>query len=86
MIKENRIKLIQVEIIFSEIYENPLQIYDIEKILIPNDYKLFAISSGGSLISKYSYESDFIYIAADIYKDFKANSPYLNNWWYTTNQ
>jgi FkbM family methyltransferase len=79
LIKENRIKLIQVEIIFSEIYENPLQIYDIEKILIPNDYKLFAISNGGSLISKYSYESDFIYIAADTYKDFKANSPYLNN-------
>ena len=79
LIKENRIKLIQVEIIFSEIYEDPLQIYDIEKILIPNDYKLFAISNGGSLISKYSYESDFIYIAADTYKDFKANSPYLNN-------
>ena len=29
--------------IFSEIYENPLQIYDVEKFLILNDYKLTTV-------------------------------------------
>ena len=43
LLKNNRIKLIQLELIFSEIYENPLNIYDVEKTLIPNNYKLFGI-------------------------------------------
>ena len=30
-------KLIQLELIFSEIYENPLNIYDVEKTLIPKE-------------------------------------------------
>ena len=58
LITNNKIKLIQLELIFSEIYENPLQIYDIEKILIPNNYKLFGISNSGSLISDYIFQVD----------------------------
>jgi hypothetical protein len=34
LIKKNKIKIIQLEIIFSEIYQNTLNIYDIEKFLI----------------------------------------------------
>jgi FkbM family methyltransferase len=79
LLKNNRIKLIQLELIFSEIYEEPLQIYDIEKILIPNNYKLFCISNAGSLNSNYIYQSDFIYISNDTYENFKSSSPYLNN-------
>ena len=76
----NKIKIIQLELIFSEIYENPLQIYDVEKYLIPNKYKLFGISNSGSLISYANYESDFIYISFDTYENFKKNkSPYFNN-------
>ena len=78
LIMNNKIKLIQLELIFSEIYENPLQIYDIEKILIPNNYKLFGISNGGSLISDYIFQADFIYVSKDTYEDFKLISPYLN--------
>ena len=79
LLKNNRIKLIQLELIFSEIYENPLNIYDVEKTLIPNNYKLFGISNGGSLISHYIYQSDHIYISNDTYENFKLISPYLNN-------
>jgi len=79
LLKNNRIKLIQLELIFSEIYENPLNIYDVEKTLIPNNYKLFGISNGGSLVSSYSYQSDFIYISNDTYENFKLISPYFNN-------
>ena len=41
LIKNNRIEIIELELIFSEIYEKSLQIYDIEKNLIPHNYKLF---------------------------------------------
>ena len=79
LINENRIKFIQLELIFSEIYQNPLQIYDVEKTLIPRNYKLFSISNGGSLISYYIFQSDLIYVSSDIYEDFKKNSAYFNN-------
>ena len=79
LLKENRIKLIQLELIFSEIYESPLQIYDVEKNLIPYNYKLFGISNGGNLISNYIYQSDFIYVSQETYENFKLNSPYFNN-------
>ena len=79
LLKNNRIKLVQLELIFSEIYEDPLNIYDVEKTLIPNNYKLFGINNGGSLISNYIYQSDFIYISNDTYENFKSISPYLNN-------
>jgi FkbM family methyltransferase len=74
LLKGNRIKLIQLELIFSEIYENPLQIYDVEKNLIPNNYKLFGISNSGNLISQYIYQSDFIYVSQDIYENFKKKN------------
>tara|TARA_Y100000589_G_C27052129_1_gene587776 strand:- start:82 stop:870 length:789 start_codon:yes stop_codon:yes gene_type:complete len=79
LLKNNRIKLIQLELIFSEIYENPLNIYDVEKTLIPNNYKLFGISDSGSLISHYIYQSYFIYISNHTYENFKLISPYFNN-------
>ncbi len=79
LLKNNRIKLIQLELIFSEVYENPLNIYDVEKTLIPNNYKLFGIANGGSLISQSKYQSDFIYISYDTYENFKSISPYFNN-------
>ena len=58
LLKASKIKLIQLELIFTEIYEKPLSIYDVEKFLIPNKYKLFGISNAGSLISKYIYQQN----------------------------
>ena len=75
LLKNNKIKLIQLVLIFSEIYENPPNIYDVEKTLIPNNYKLFGIANGGSLISHYIYQSDFIYISNDTYENFKSILP-----------
>jgi len=75
-IKNNKIKLIEFELIFSEIYENPPQIYDFEKNLIPNNYKLFAMSDSGSLIAHYIYQTNMIYICPETYKKFQSKSPY----------
>ena len=80
LLKMNKIKLIQLELIFSEIYQDTLSIYDVEKYLIPNKYTLFGISNAGSLITHYIYQQDHIYISGDTYENFKKNkSPYFNN-------
>ena len=80
LLKARKIKLIQLELIFSEIYENPLNIYDVEKFIIPNNYKLFGISNAGSLITHYIWQQDHIYISNDVYNDFKKNkSPFDKN-------
>ena len=79
LLKKNAIKLIQLELIFAEIYEKPLQIYDVEKTLIPNNYRLLSILNNGSLISDYTFQSEFIYVSNDIYENFKLTSPYLNH-------
>jgi len=73
LLKKNSIKVIKLELIFSEIYENPLNIYDVEKHLIPNEYKLFAISNAGNLYSNYIFQIDFIYVSNEIYLKFKKN-------------
>lgn len=78
LLKENRIKLIQLELIFSEVYENSLQFYDVEKLLIPNNYRLVANLNGGDIISHEIYQTDLIYVSKDIYDNFKLNSPHFN--------
>lgn len=79
LINGNKIKIIQIEIIFSEIYENSFNIYDIEKFLIPNGYKLFGFSNAGSLASHHIFQSDFIYISKDTYREYKKKSDFFNN-------
>ena len=73
LLKKNSIKVIKLELIFSEIYENPLNIYDVEKYLITNGYKLFAISNAGSLYSNYIFQVDLIYVSNEIYLKFKKH-------------
>jgi FkbM family methyltransferase len=73
LLKTNSIKVIKLELIFSEIYENPLNIYDVEKYLIPNGDKLFAISNAGNLYSNYIFQVDLIYVSNEIYLKFKKN-------------
>tara|TARA_E500000178_G_scaffold66392_2_gene63635 strand:+ start:937 stop:1716 length:780 start_codon:yes stop_codon:yes gene_type:complete len=70
LIEKNKIKIIQLELIFSQVYQKQLQIYDIEKILIPNKYKLFAISNKGSLNEDVIFQSDFLYLSSDKYEKF----------------
>tara|TARA_B100000029_G_scaffold481192_1_gene530017 strand:- start:2449 stop:3237 length:789 start_codon:yes stop_codon:yes gene_type:complete len=79
LLKNKKIKMIKLELIFSEIYEKPLQIFDVEKFLITSGYKLFGVSNGGSLITHYIFQSDLIYVSPETYDNFKSKSPYFNN-------
>lgn len=73
MIKNNLIDVIYLEIIFSSVYQKNFNIFDIEKILIPNGYKLFGTSHYGNLYTDQNWQSDFMYISNSIYEKIKKN-------------
>ncbi len=75
-IKDNSIDVIQLELIFSSIYEKNSNIYDIEKILIPNGYKLFGTNQYGNLLSDQNWQCDFIYISRSVYEKIKTNDKF----------
>lgn len=78
LLKNKKINLIKIELILSEVYENNLQFYDIEKHLIPNNYKLFCIDDGGSLVSHYIFQCELVYVSEELYKKFMSNSRFYN--------
>lgn len=73
MIKNNLIDIIQLELTFSPIYQKNYNIYDIEKILIPNGYKLFGTSQYGNLFTDQNWQCDFMYISNSIYEIIKKD-------------
>ena len=71
LIVSNKIKLIQIEMLFTEVYDQPLSIYDVEKYLVPNGYKLFCSSSKGGSLHSELYQQDHIYISPEIFENYK---------------
>jgi FkbM family methyltransferase len=73
LLKFSNIDIIELEMHHDEIYENTLNIYDLEKYLIPNKYKLFLISNGGSLMFHDTFKYEVVYISDKIYQKYKEN-------------
>ena len=65
--------MIELEIHHDEIYENTQNMYDLEQYLIPNNYKLFSISNGGSLLFHTTFKYEVLYISNNIYQKYKEN-------------
>ena len=70
MILSKKIKFIEIELIFSDIYNKTLSIKDIE-IIIGNNYRLFANDNVGNLHSNMIYQLNLIYIEKEFYNDLK---------------
>ena len=73
LLRQKKIKIIQVEIILQDVYSKYLNIYDIEKYLIPNSYRLLATNKFGNLIDNYSFQMDILYTTKDLYKKISKN-------------
>lgn len=74
MINNENIDLIKVEIIFSSVYDREnFNIHDIEKILIPANYKIFGISTNGNLLTDQLWQSDFTYISNTMFQKIKKD-------------
>ena len=72
-LKKNDIDIIQLELIFSSVYNQITNIYDIEEKLIPYGYKLFGTSNYGNLYTDFNWQCDFIYISKDAFNRIKNN-------------
>lgn len=65
LLKSQKIKLIQLEVLLTNVYDKALNIYDIEKYLIPYKYKLFANSVRGGSLHSELFQQDHIYVSSD---------------------
>tara|TARA_S200000501_G_C20835520_1_gene749162 strand:+ start:769 stop:1572 length:804 start_codon:yes stop_codon:yes gene_type:complete len=71
MIQSNLIDLIEVEIVFSEVYKKTNNICDIENLLIPYGYKIFSTNTYGNLYTDYIWQTDLTYISNKKYEQVK---------------
>ena len=65
LLKENRIKIIKLEMIFSDLYSKKHSFFDIEKNL-QNNYKLISISNFGNIIDDVNLTIDVIYVSKNL--------------------
>ena len=64
MIKNQSIKFLELEIIQKEAYEKYFSFYDLEKLLIPNDYRLCSIHlSNNNIFEGNVFFADNLYIS-----------------------
>jgi FkbM family methyltransferase len=66
--KNNTIKFIEVEFIMGNQYANRLNIIDLEKILIKNNFRLYGINQSGDLLSKPYMSFDLLYANSKLIK------------------
>ena len=66
MLKEMKVKILDIEIIIGKIYEKRLSFYEIEKILHPLNYRLFSIDNKGNRIDKKHLLFNVLYVSNEI--------------------
>ena len=67
LIDERKISFIELELIFSDLYENTLTIGEIENVLGKN-YRLFANDNFGNLYSNMIFQLNLIYVEKQFFK------------------
>jgi FkbM family methyltransferase len=70
-LKNNKIDIIELELVIGFAYKKNLTFYDIEKILSGNGYKLIAIEDSGNLISFSNLQTNLIYVKNQIYEEIR---------------
>ena len=71
LLANNKIKIIELELILGFAYEKQLSFFDLEKTLAKYNYKLIAIKESGNLLSHSNFQTDLIYVNNDIFKEIK---------------
>ena len=61
----------KLECIFGIAHQNANSLYDIEKTLNTNNYKLIAIEKGGNILSFSNYQTNLIYVRQKIFDEIK---------------
>ena len=68
MIEEQKIDAIELEIIFSSVYEKYFSISDLEKYLLPNGYRFSAIRlNNNNIFSGTIFFADTLFLKKNVY-------------------
>ena len=61
-LREQRIGVIETELILNDIYDRALSFLDIEQLLVPHGYRLYAIDRGGDMLDSIGFALNVIYV------------------------
>lgn len=71
LLKNKLIDVLELEYIFGIAHKDSNSLFEIEKELNTNDYKLIAVERGGNILSFSNYQTNLIYVKKSIYNDIK---------------
>ena len=71
LLKFSKIGLIEMELHHENLYNFENSYYELEKYLIPNNYRLFSVGRGGSLLHHTTFKQDIIFISDKLYQKNK---------------
>jgi FkbM family methyltransferase len=71
LLKSNKIKLIELELILGFGYQRQMSFFDIEKVLNPFGYRLIAIDNASNVIRWSIYQVNLIYVNLELFDKIK---------------
>ena len=71
ILSQEKVSIIELELILGFGYEKSFSFYDYEKILSNKNYKLIAISDAGNVISFSNYQTNLLYVKKEIFKNIR---------------
>ena len=85
-LKSNKIDIIETELILGNMYEKTLSFNEIENLIYPFGYKLFALTNANSndqnstnIISQPNLQFDIMYVSLEIYKQYAYGKHFFEN-------
>lgn len=72
LLRKGAVKFVELELIFSSIYERVANFTDIEKNLASNGYRLVGLNTPGNLVQDIIWQSDVVYARHDIFENLKG--------------
>ena len=71
LIKEQKVSIIELELIVGFGYKKRISFLDLERYLIPNGYKLIALDNAGNVISYSNYQTNLLYVNDKKFKEIE---------------
>ena len=71
LLKNKLIDVLELEYIFGIAHKDANSLFEIERELSTNDYKLIAVENAGNILSFSNYQTNLIYVKRSIYNDIK---------------
>ena len=71
MLSNQKIKILEIELILGFAYEKKISFFDLENKLQPHGYKLVSISNSGNVITFSNFQVDLLYVRKDIFEYLK---------------